>query len=121
MPPKVRKSEKERQAILTPEQFEIMRKGGTERPFTGAYNDFWEPGLYVCAGCGTPLFPSETKYDHGTGWPSFTAPADDKSIAYRDDFSLLMKRIEVRCAACGAHLGHVFDDGPAPTFLHFCV
>jgi len=121
MPPKVRKSEKEWQAILTPEQFEIMRKGGTERPFTGAYNDFWEPGLYVCAGCGTPLFPSETKYDHGTGWPSFTAPADDKNIAYRDDFSLLMKRIEVRCAACGAHLGHVFDDGPAPTFLHFCV
>ena len=121
MPPKVKKSEKEWKAALTPEQFEVMRKCGTERPFTGRYNDFWEKGVYVCAGCGTPLFHSETKYEYGTGWPSFTTPVDEKNLDYRDDFSLLTKRIEVRCAACGAHLGHVFDDGPEPTFLHYCL
>jgi peptide methionine sulfoxide reductase msrA/msrB len=121
MPPKVRKSEKEWKSALTPEQFEVMRKCGTERPFTGRYNDFWEKGIYVCAGCGTPLFQSETKYEHGTGWPSFTTPVDEKNLDYRDDYSLLTKRIEVRCAHCGAHLGHVFDDGPEPTFLHYCV
>jgi peptide methionine sulfoxide reductase msrA/msrB len=98
-----------------------MRKCGTERPFSGKYNDFWDKGVYLCAGCGTPLFLSETKYEHGTGWPSFTAPVDEKNLDYRDDYSLLSKRIEVRCAACGSHLGHVFDDGPEPTFLHYCV
>ena len=98
-----------------------MRKCGTERPFTGKYNDFWEKGVYVCAACGTPLFRSEMKYEHGTGWPSFTTPVEEKNLEYRDDYSLLTKRIEVRCAICGAHLGHVFDDGPAPTFLHYCV
>jgi len=121
MPSKIKRSEKEWKAALTPEQFEVMRKCGTERPFTGRYNDFWETGVYVCAGCGAPLFRSEMKYEHGTGWPSFTTPVDEKNIEYRDDFSLLAKRIEVRCAACGAHLGHVFDDGPEPTFLHYCI
>ncbi len=121
MPSKIKRSEKEWKAALTPEQFEVMRKCGTERPFTGRYNDFWEKGVYACAGCGAPLFRSETKYEHGTGWPSFTTPADEKNIEYRDDFSLLAKRIEVRCATCGAHLGHVFDDGPGPTFLHYCI
>lgn len=121
MPSKIKRSEKEWKAALTPEQYEVMRKCGTERPFTGRYNDFWENGVYVCAGCGTPLFQSNVKYEHGTGWPSFTAPVDEKNIEYRDDFSLLAKRIEVRCATCGAHLGHVFDDGPEPTFLHYCI
>jgi peptide methionine sulfoxide reductase msrA/msrB len=121
MTPKVKRSEKEWKASLTPEQFEVMRKCGTERPFTGKYNELWDKGMYVCAGCGTPLFRSEMKYEHGTGWPSFTAPIDEKNLDYKDDYSLLAKRIEVRCAVCGAHLGHVFDDGPEPTFLHYCV
>ena len=121
MPKKVKKSEKEWKSALTPEQFDVMRKCSTERPFTGKYNDFWDKGVYVCAGCGTPLFRSEMKYEHGTGWPSFTTPADEKNLEYRDDYSLLAKRIEVRCAHCGAHLGHVFDDGPEPTFLHYCI
>ena len=118
---KVKRAEKEWKAALTPEQYEVMRKCGTERPFTGKYNDFWKEGVYVCAGCGTPLFLSATKYDHGTGWPSFTTPADEATVEYRDDFSLLVKRVEVRCAVCGAHLGHVFDDGPQPTYLHYCI
>jgi peptide methionine sulfoxide reductase msrA/msrB len=121
MAPKIKKTDKEWKAALTPEQYEVMRKCGTERPFTGQYNDFWDKGVYACAGCGTPLFRSEKKYDHGTGWPSFTTPVDEKALDFRDDYSLLVKRIEVRCAACGAHLGHVFDDGPEPTFLHYCV
>jgi len=121
MPSKIKRSEKEWKAALTPEQFEVMRKCGTERPFTGRYNDFWETGVYVCAGCGAPLFRSEMKYEHGTGWPSFTTPVDEKNVGYHDDYSLLAKRIEVRCSNCGAHLGHVFDDGPGPTFLHYCV
>jgi peptide methionine sulfoxide reductase msrA/msrB len=118
---KVKKTDQEWKAVLSPEQFEVMRKCGTERPFSGQYNDFWDLGLYVCAGCGAPLFRSETKYEHGTGWPSFTAPFEEENLEYRDDYSLLAKRIEVRCASCGAHLGHVFDDGPGPTFLHYCV
>jgi peptide methionine sulfoxide reductase msrA/msrB len=121
MPNKVKKTDKEWKATLSPEQYEVMRKCGTERPFTGEYNDFWEKGVYVCAACGTPLFLSDTKYEHGTGWPSFTTPVEEKSLEYRDDYTLLAKRIEVRCATCGAHLGHVFDDGPAPTFLHYCI
>ena len=121
MTTKAKKTDKEWKASLTPEQYEVMRKCGTERPFTGKYNDFWEEGVYVCAGCGTPLFLSSTKYDHGTGWPSFTAPAEETNIEYRDDYSLLSKRVEVRCSACGAHLGHVFDDGPGPTYLHYCI
>lgn len=121
MPKKIKKTETQWKEALSPEQYQILRQGDTERPFGGRYNDFWDNGLYVCAGCGTPLFRSESKYDHGTGWPSYTAPVDDKNIAYKDDFSLLVKRVEVRCTACGSHLGHVFDDGPAPTFLHYCI
>ncbi len=121
MPNKVKKTDKEWKSALSPEQYEVMRKCGTERPFTGKYNDFWEKGVFACAACGTPLFLSDTKYEHGTGWPSFTTPVEEKALEYRDDYSLLAKRIEVRCAACGAHLGHVFDDGPAPTFLHYCI
>jgi peptide methionine sulfoxide reductase msrA/msrB len=118
---KVNTSEKVWKEILTPNQFRVLRKGGTERAFTGKYNDHSEKGTYVCAACGTPLFSSETKYDHGTGWPSFTGPVDETHVEYRDDYSLLMKRTEVRCAACGSHLGHVFDDGPAPTHKHYCI
>jgi peptide methionine sulfoxide reductase msrA/msrB len=121
MPNKVKKTDKEWKTALTPEQYDVMRKCSTEAPFSGKYNDFWEKGVYICAGCGTPLFLSEAKYEHGTGWPSFAAPVEEKSLEYRDDYSLLSKRIEVRCAVCGAHLGHIFDDGPAPTFLHYCV
>jgi peptide methionine sulfoxide reductase msrA/msrB len=121
MPKKVKKTEKQWKEALAPEQYQVMREGRTEQPFSGPYNDAWENGLYLCAGCGTPLFRSESKYDHGTGWPSFTAPVNEKNLVYKDDYSLLMKRVEVRCAACGGHLGHVFDDGPAPTFLHYCI
>jgi peptide methionine sulfoxide reductase msrA/msrB len=118
---KVIKSEKEWKQMLTPEQFQVLRKSGTERAFTGKYDDFYEKGLYACAGCGTPLFASDTKYDHGTGWPSFTAPVDEKNITDHSDFSHFMHRTEVRCAVCEGHLGHVFDDGPAPTHKHYCI
>jgi methionine-R-sulfoxide reductase len=118
---KVRRSEKEWKDTLGPEGYLVLRQGHTEQPFSGRFNDFWEDGVYVCAACRTPLFRSETKYDHGTGWPSFTGPVDEKNLSYKDDFSLLLKRVEVRCAVCGSHLGHVFDDGPAPTFLHYCI
>jgi len=121
MPKKVKRTDAEWKEILSPGAFRVMRQGRTERPFSGEYNDFWEEGRYACAGCGTPLFRSDAKYDHGTGWPSFTMPVDEKNLVYKDDFSLIVKRIEVRCAVCGAHLGHVFDDGPAPTFLHYCI
>jgi len=115
------KTDNEWKKILTPEQFRVMRKAGTETPFSGEYNDHYQGGVYLCAGCATPLFPSSTKYDHGTGWPSFTDPVDEKNIEYLEDFSLFMKRIEVRCATCGSHLGHVFDDGPAPSHRNFCI
>ncbi|MFW6124252.1 MAG: bifunctional methionine sulfoxide reductase B/A protein [Acidobacteriota bacterium] len=118
---KVIKSEKEWKEILTPEQFRVLRKGGTERPFTGKYNDHWDKGVYHCAACGTPLFSFETKYDHGTGWPSFTSALDEDNIKYKKDFSHGMIRTEVRCAVCDSHLGHVFNDGPAPTHKHFCI
>jgi peptide methionine sulfoxide reductase msrA/msrB len=118
---KLEKTDKEWKKILTPEQYRIMRKRGTERAFTGKYNDHYEKGIYVCTGCGTPLFNSETKYDHGSGWPSFTASVDENHIEYFNDYSLFTKRTEVRCAVCGAHLGHVFDDGPEPTGKHYCI
>jgi peptide methionine sulfoxide reductase msrA/msrB len=121
MKKKVSKTETEWKKILTSEQFQVMRKAGTEKPFTGIYNDHYLKGVYYCAGCGTPLFLSDTKYEHGTGWPSFTDPLDEENIEYRNDFSLLMKRIEVRCATCESHLGHVFDDGPLPSHRHFCI
>lgn len=118
---KVEKTDKEWKKTLTPEQYRVMRKRGTERSFTGKYNGHYEKGSYVCAGCGIPLFSSETKYDHGSGWPSFTTPVDENNIEYYDDYSFFTKRTEVRCAVCGAHLGHVFDDGPKPTGKHYCI
>jgi len=118
---KVIKSEKEWKQELTPEQFQVLRKHGTERAFTGIYDDHYKNGVYLCAGCGTPLFSSETKYDHGTGWPSFTAAVDESHISTHSDSSQFMHRIEVRCSVCEGHLGHVFDDGPAPTHKHFCI
>ena len=118
---KVVKSDKEWKGLLTPEQYRIMRKRGTEVAFSGKYNDHYEKGIYVCAGCGTPLFSSEAKYDHGTGWPSFTAPVKEDHVDYFDDFSHFMHRVETRCAVCGAHLGHVFDDGPESSGKHYCI
>ena len=118
---KIEKSENDWKAFLTPEQYKVLRRSGTERPFTGKYNDHYEKGVYVCGACGTPLFSAETKYDHGTGWPSYTAPVDESHLEYREDRSHGMVRTEVCCAACGSHLGHVFDDGPPPTRKHFCI
>ena len=118
---KVIKSDKEWKKILTPEQYHVMRQRGTEKAFTGKYDKHNEKGIYICAGCGTPLFSSETKYDHGTGWPSFTTPVKESYIDHSDDFSHFMHRTETICAACGAHLGHVFDDGPGPTGKHYCI
>jgi len=118
---KTKKTDKKWKDILTPDEYRVLRQAGTERPFTGKYNDHYEEGIYSCGACGTPLFGSEAKYDHGSGWPSFTAPLDETRLEYREDHSHGMIRTEVRCAACGSHLGHVFDDGPAPTRRHFCI
>ena len=117
----IKKPNKEWKEILTDDQYCVLRKGGTERAFTGKYNDHYEEGVYLCAACKTPLFSSETKYDHGTGWPSFFSPVDENRITYHEDKSYGIKRTEVRCASCGSHLGHVFDDGPAPENTHFCI
>jgi peptide-methionine (R)-S-oxide reductase len=118
---KVEKSDQEWKKELTAEQYRVMRKGGTERPFSGAYYDSQEHGTYRCAACGNALFASETKFKSGTGWPSFWAPIDEESVEYHEDRKLLMTRTEVRCAACGAHLGHVFSDGPQPTGRRYCI
>ncbi|HWW10321.1 MAG TPA: peptide-methionine (R)-S-oxide reductase MsrB [Candidatus Acidoferrales bacterium] len=106
---------------LTPEQYKVLRKSSTEPPFTGQYVHVKDSGVYRCAGCGTELFASDAKYDSGTGWPSFTQPVDDSAVQRRRDWSMLLPRTEVRCARCGGHLGHVFNDGPEPTGKRYCL
>ena len=118
---KVQKSDAEWQRILTPEQYQIMRCSATERPFTGEYWNHKADGVYTCAGCGADLFSSTTKYDSGSGWPSYFAPISKDAVGQKKDLSLGMVRIEITCNACDAHLGHVFEDGPRPTGLRYCV
>ena len=118
---RVEKSEEQWREQLTPQEYEITRRAGTEPAFTGVYWDTKTPGIYNCKCCDTPLFDSETKYDSGSGWPSFYAPIDESKVVTKEDDSLGMRRIEVLCATCDAHLGHVFPDGPQPTGLRFCM
>ncbi|MBK9676621.1 MAG: peptide-methionine (R)-S-oxide reductase MsrB [Betaproteobacteria bacterium] len=118
---RISKTDDEWRALLTPEQFKVARRKGTERAFSGAYWDHHAPGLYRCVCCGAPLFDAATKFDSGTGWPSFWSPADPAAVREETDSTWFMRRTEVVCAACDAHLGHVFDDGPAPTGLRYCL
>jgi peptide-methionine (R)-S-oxide reductase len=118
---KVEKSEEEWRRELTPEQYHVMREKGTERPFSGEYNRTKDEGTYVCASCGNPLFSSDTKYESGSGWPSFYRPLSEESVATERDGTHFMQRTEVLCSRCGGHLGHVFDDGPQPTGQRYCM
>ncbi|MBI2192084.1 MAG: peptide-methionine (R)-S-oxide reductase MsrB [Planctomycetes bacterium] len=121
MPEKIVKSDKEWRDVLTPEQYRICRKKGTERAFTGTYHNCKEKGIYECVCCGNPLFNSETKFDSGTGWPSFWSPVSAENVLTEEDRGFFMVRTEVLCSRCGAHLGHVFEDGPPPTNLRYCI
>ena len=119
--PKIQKTDAEWRADLTPEQYHVLREKGTERPFSGEYDHTFEPGTYRCAGCGTELFTSGTKYDSGCGWPAFYASAGDEAVDEETDSSFGMIRTEALCANCGGHLGHVFPDGPEPTGVRYCI
>ena len=121
MPTRVEKSEPEWQQQLTADQFSVCRKHGTERAFTGQYWDHHDAGTYTCVACGNPLFASNTKFESGSGWPSFWQPLDPTTVATTEDRTFLMSRIEVHCAACDSHLGHVFPDGPVPTGQRYCI
>ncbi len=118
---KVVKTDEEWKKILSPQQYEVLREKGTERPFTGKYYLSTEKGIYVCAACGAELFRSDKKFDAGCGWPSFSEVLDSSKVVYTKDNTLGMSRTEITCARCGGHLGHVFDDGPAPTHLRYCI
>lgn len=118
---RVKKADEEWRAQLTPEQYRVTRQKGTEHPFSSELCHLFEPGLYTCVCCGALLFDAHDKFDSGTGWPSFTQPVTDNAVAYRNDSSHGMRRIEACCNACGAHLGHVFPDGPAPAGLRYCM
>lgn len=121
IPPKYIRGDDEWKRSLTPEQFRVMRLKGTEPPFTGIYDDFYEKGIFECSACGNDLFSSDTKFKSGSGWPSFYAPIDKQRISTREDRSHGMYRTEVLCASCESHLGHVFPDGPQPTGLRYCI
>ena len=118
---KVVKSEEQWRQDLTPEQYQILRRKGTERPFTGEYEKYKGDGVFICAGCGQALFDATTKYNSGSGWPSFYQPIEDKAVDEHSDQTLGMTRVEVTCSICGGHLGHVFPDGPRPTGQRYCI
>ena len=121
MSDKVDKTDAEWREILSPQAYNVLREKGTERAFTGQYHNLHDDGIYRCGACGEPLFSSETKYDSGSGWPSFYAPLSEDGVDTETDRRLLMTRTEVSCSRCGSHLGHVFDDGPRPTGLRYCL
>ena len=118
---RIEKSDADWQAELTPEQYDVLRRGGTERAFSHPYNAEKAPGVFHCVCCSAPLFSSETKFDSGTGWPSFWQPIREDAVGYKTDWKLVLPRTEVHCARCGGHLGHVFADGPKPTGLRYCI